>query len=118
MKNKNPSFKIFSYFGKWNLLAPNLKDFLHFTRDLKKAKNKKIHIFCFFRDNKRKKVLLYFLSLKKGKFSKLKYFLIIIIKCFFSCYNIFPLLNKLFFRLLRGFRNFHDHIVAFFLFLL
>ena len=71
MKNKNPSFKIFSYFGKWNLLAPSLKDFLHFTRDLKKAKNKKFTFFVSLEITKEKKFLILSL-IKKRKIFEIK----------------------------------------------
>ena len=33
---KNPLLKNFSYFGKWNFLAPSLKNFLYFRRELAK----------------------------------------------------------------------------------
>ena len=56
-------------------------------------------------------------SYKKEKFSKLKYFLIIIIEHFFSFYIIFFYSQPVyFFHLLRDFCNVHDHIVAFFFF--
>ena len=54
-----------------------------------------------------------------SKFSKLKYFLIIIIPYFFSFYNIFFNTQQAFvFHLLRDFCSVNDHIVDFFLFLL
>ena len=56
---------------------------------------------------------------KKLFFSKLKYFFIIIIKRFFSFYNIFFYTQQAFvFHFLRDFFNIHDQIVAFFLSLL
>ena len=55
---------------------------------------------------------------KKEKLSKLKYFLIVIIKHFSSFYNIFFYTQPVYcFHLLRDFCNVQDHIVAFFLFL-
>ena len=59
----------------------------------------------------------YIFSHKEAKFSKLKYFLIIITWHFFSFYNIFFYTQKaFFFLLLRDFCNVHNHSVAFFFF--
>ena len=53
-------------------------------------------------------------SYKEAKFSKLKFFLIIIIKRFSSFYNDFFYTQPVyFFRPLRDFCNAHDHFVAF-----
>ena len=58
---------------------------------------------------------VYTFPYKEAKFSKLKYFFTIIIKCFFSFYNIFfHTQEAFFFHLLRDFCN---HIAAFFLLL-
>ena len=65
----------------------------------------------------RKTKHFYTFSYKEAKFSKLKYFFIIIIKCFFSLYNTFFYTQQAFvFHLLRDFCNVHDHIVTFFSF--
>ena len=63
----------------------------------------------------------YTYSYKKEKFPKLKYLLIIMIKHFFSFYNIFSVLNKLlFFIFWEIFETLkvHDHTVVFFLLVL
>ena len=74
----------------------------------------KIKLFLCFRKRKPKKLFIF--HAKFSKFSKLKYFLIIIIKHFFSFYNIFFYRQKAFiFHLLKDFCNAHDHFVAFFL---
>ena len=67
----------------------------------------------------RKSKLFYTFPYKEAIFSKLKYFLIIIIKRFFSFYNIFFFYTQqaFVFHLLRDFCNVHDdHIDAFFSF--
>ena len=70
------------------------------------------------RDFPRSKIF-YTFYYKESKFSKLKYFLIIITSHFSSFYNIFFYTQQAFvFRLLRDFCNVHDHIVTCFLFLL
>ena len=58
-----------------------------------------------------KKRVSYTFPNKEAKFSKLKYFLIIIIKRFFSFYDIFFYTQPVdFLHLLRDFCNVHDHI--------
>ena len=79
-KKKNTLWKNFLYFAKWNFLAPSLKNLLNFRKELKSLKIKKKS---------------YTFPYKEAKCSKLKYFLIITIKLFFSFYNIFSILNKL-----------------------
>ena len=61
----------------------------------------------------------YTFSYKETKFCKLKYFPIIILKRFFSFFNIYFYTEQAFvFHLLRNFCNVHDHTIAFFPFLL
>ena len=72
-----------------------------FRSDPAKPGNQKIHIFCLLRGSfsnisAKEKSFLY-LPFKEENFYKLKYFLIIIVKCFFSFYNIFSILIKLLF---------------------
>ena len=69
----------------------------------------------------KRKLFLYFGKRKPSfsYFSKLKYFLIITIKRFFSFDNIFFYTEQAFvFHLLREFYNVLDHILTFFLFIL
>ena len=81
---KKTLLRTFLYFRKWNFLAPRLK-----------PEDQIFYIFCllfvkrelFKHKHKRKKS--YTFPYKGAKFSKLKYFLIIIIKAFSSFYNIF-----------------------------
>ena len=88
---KNPLWKNVLYFREWNFLVPNLKNLLYFRRKLAKSQNQKKK--CLVRENllnvstKGKKVS-YTFPYKQVKFSKSKHFLIIIIKSFFSFYNI------------------------------
>ena len=72
------------------LSSPKLKKLI-FQGELPKPEKEKCHIFCLRKLSKHKckrKSFLYF-SYKEIKFSQLKYFLMIIIKRFFSFYNIF-----------------------------
>ena len=86
-----------------------------------KLQNLKIKKFVFFVCLKRcfkmqiqKKKLSYTFSYKEANFSKLKYFVIIIVRRFFSFYNIFFHTQQAFlFHLLRDFCNVHDRIVGF-----
>ena len=92
-----------------------LKKLLHFSRELVKPENPKFHISCLLRENFSNisvKSFFYTFLYKEAKFSKLKYFLINIIKCFFSFLNIFSIPNQfIFFHLLRNFCNAHDQIL-------
>ena len=64
-----------------------------------------------------KSKIFYTFLYKEAKFSKLKYFLIIILMDFFSFYNIlFYTQPVYFFHLLRDFCGVHGHIVTFFSF--
>ena len=110
------SKKIFLlYFGKWNplylrrlkrkkktvilkIFSPSLKNPLLFRERTYKAWKSKIsyiffHIFCLL-EAQRKKVSCTFLY-KEERFSKLKYFLMIMIKHFFSFYDVFSILRNL-----------------------
>ena len=104
------------------LSSLKLKDFPIFQEELPKTEKQKFYNFCLLRENfsnisTKEKNFLYF-SFKEAKFSKSKYFLIIIIKRFFSFYNIFCYTKQAFvFHLLVDFCIVYDHIVAFFLFL-
>ena len=95
--------KLFLYFGKRNFLIFSQKFFCYISgnetlkrkrlkRELAKPENQKFQIICLLREDfsnicAKEKSFLYFLY-KEAKFSKLKYFLIIVIKRFFSFYNI------------------------------
>ena len=48
---KNPLWKNFLYFWKRNFLAMSLANFLYFRREVAEPENKKLHIFCFLREN-------------------------------------------------------------------
>ena len=81
---------------------------------------KKLIIFQEVTFGARKSIIFCTFPYKDAKFSKLKYFFIIIIKRFFSFSNIllfFYTQQAFVFHVLNDFCNFHDHIVAFFLFL-
>ena len=75
-KIKNPLLRNVSYFRKWNILAPNLKKFLYFSKELAKPENQKFHIFCLLRENfsniNAKENVSYTFPYKEAKFSKLK----------------------------------------------
>ena len=87
-------------------------------RELAMSEKFKISYISFQTEVQKKKVS-YTFSYKEGKSFKLKYFLIIRIKCFFAFYNIFFYTQPVyFFHLLRNFCNNHDYIVACFLILL
>ena len=61
--------------------------------------------------------MFYTFSYREAKFSKSKYFLIIIIQHFSSFDNAFSYTQQAFaFSLVRDFCNVHDHVVAFFFF--
>ena len=49
-KSKKNCSKIISYNGKWNFLAPSLKNFLYFRRESAKSENQKFHIFYLMRE--------------------------------------------------------------------
>ena len=88
-KKKTVILKIFS---------PSLKNPLLFRERTYKAWKSKIssiffRIFCLLKAQ-RKKVSCTFLY-KEGRFSKLKYFLVIMIKHFFSFYDVFSILRNL-----------------------
>ena len=111
------------------LFIPKLKK-LFISQEKTCLKNKNFLYFlnfvCLLRENllnisaKRKKTVSNTFLNKEAKCSKLKYFLIILIKhAIFSFYNIFSYTQQSFvFRLLRDFFNVHDYFLAFFLFLL
>ena len=94
-------------------LAQKIKKLFIFRETkLSNHKLKKLLILLFKHKRKRKKFLILFLIKKQ-------YFLVMIIKWFFSFYIIlFYTQPVCFFHLLRDFCNVHNHIVAFFLFLL
>ena len=78
------------------------------------------HIFCLLRENfwniSKKNKLFYTFPYKEVKLSKLKYFLIIIKRYFFTFYNIFFHTQPVYsFHLLRNFCNLY-HIATFFFF--
>ena len=62
-----------------------LKNFLYFRKKLPWSENQK----SIFIKQAQKKKVSYTFPYKEAKFSKLKYFLIIIMKCFFSVYSTF-----------------------------
>ena len=101
--------------GKWNFLAPSLKN-LCFRMKLARPEDQKFLIFLFKHKCKRKEVF-YTFPYKEAKFSKLKCCLVFITKHFFSFNIFFYTQSVYFFHLLREFSNIHDHIIAFFLFL-
>ena len=63
---KNPLLKSLSYFHKWNFLAPSLKNFLYFRRELAISKNQKFILFLFKYKRKRKTFLILFLIKKQN----------------------------------------------------
>ena len=71
---------------------------LIFQEGTSMACNQKIFILLFKHKSKRKKFLI-LSRYKEAKFSKLKYFLIIIAKCFFSFYNNFSYTQPVYFLL-------------------
>ena len=90
---------------------------LIFQEGTSMACNQKFFILLFKHKSKRKKFLI-LSRYKEAKFSKLKYFLIIIAKCFFSFYNNFSYTQPVyFFYFLREFFNIQDQIIAIFIFL-
>ena len=122
-KKKKPFWKNILYLVKWNFLALSLKNFLYFRRVLAKPENQKFNFFGLLWENfsiwAQKKEVSYSSPYKGEKSSKLKYFLIIITKRFFSFYIIFSYTQQAFaFHLLRDFCNVHNHISLFFLFFL
>ena len=85
---KNPFLKCLLYFGKWNFLAPNLKEKLYISEETCKAcKSKKI-ILVFKHKRKRKKFLMLFLT-NKQNFLNYNKVLFLILQCFFSIPNQF-----------------------------
>ena len=132
--------KLHLYFWKWNLAHftlslenkrnPPEENFLYFKKRKKKRKkflafSQKKAVFMFWERETAKKVtckgwkskIFYTCHYKEVNFSKLKYFFIIIIKGFFSFYNIFFYTQQAFlYHPQRGFSNALDHIVAFFCF--
>ena len=98
-------------FSKLNMESLKIKNFSYFS-----------HIFCLLRKNfsniskKEKSEKSYTFSCKESKFSKVKCFLVIMIRHFFSFYNIFFYTSPVqFFHLLRDFCKIRNHIVCFFL---
>ena len=123
-KKKKNNSKKFLKLREMELSSPTLKDFWYFWRNLQTLKIKCFLYFflhflfvgreLFKHKHKGKKFFIPFFI----QFSKLKYFFIIIIKRFFSFYNIFLYAPPVyFFHLLKDFCNVHNLIVAFFLFL-
>ena len=115
--------KYWEIFWEMELSSPKLKKLLIFLEWTCKAWNSKIsHIFFTFfartfQTYLQKKNASDTFPRKEAKFSELKHFLIIIIRHFFSLYNIFFYAQKAFlFHLLINFRDVHDHIVFFFFF--
>ena len=78
---KKHTLKKLLIFCKMELSSSKLKKLIKFQERIKKPENKKKKGYTF--------------PYKEAKCSKLKYFLIITIKLFFSFYNIFSILNKL-----------------------
>ena len=125
LKSKKNTLKNVSYFGKWNFQASSLKNFSHFRRNFQSLKIKIIFFFVFFFEielfnykRKRKKFFILFL-IKKIKFSKLKYFLIIIIEPFFSFNNILFCTEQAFvFIFWKTFVTFTTTLSLFFIFFL
>ena len=135
--------KLFLYFQKWNaaLFSPSSKNKkiypgkISYTSENGNSKKKSYifskESFSYISGNRNSKKLPIYQRVtckasksktvctfpyKDAKFSKLKYFFTIIIKCFFSFYNIFFYTQEAFvFHLLRDSCN---HIATFFLLLL
>ena len=80
----------------WNFLTRSLKN-PTFQKKLAWPENQK-KIYISFHIQKQKKKVFYTFPYEETKFSKLKYFLII--KCFFSFYNFFSILNHFVFFIL------------------
>ena len=123
-KNKKPTLKGFLIFWEMELSSPNIKKvFLYLSKELAKLKTKNFclrenfsHISTHTHTHTQK--VSYIFSYKEAKFSKLKYFLIIVIKRFFSFYITFFYTQPVYFFNLKDLCNIHNHIVAFFLFIL
>ena len=103
------------------LSSTTLKKFLIFPKmELSSYKIRKLLLFpftFFFWIQVQKKNVSYTFHYKEAKFSKLRYFLIMIIKRFFSFYNTSFYTQPVYLiYLLKYFCNVHDDIVAFFLF--
>ena len=113
-KKENLLWKNVLYFGKLNFLTPILKNFSYFRKELTGLQNQKF--LMYFSNITLKKNVSYTLSCKEAKFSKVKYF-VIIMRHFFFFYNIFFYTQQAFvFHLQRDFCNVYNHIVAFFFF--
>ena len=93
---KKHTLKKFLYFGDMELSNPKLKKPYISEETCMAWKPKKIYIS--FHIQTQKKKVFYTFPYEETKFSKLKYFLII--KCFFSFYNFFSILNHFVFFIL------------------
>ena len=93
---KSTLLKNFLYFGDMELSNPKLKKPYISEETCMAWKPKKVYIS--FHIQTQKKKVFYTFPYEETKFSKLKYFLII--KCFFSFYNFFSILNHFVFFIL------------------
>ena len=101
------------------LSSPKLKKTCDISEGNLQSLKIKSFFFITFQTLAQKKMVSYTFPYKEPKLSKLKYFPIVIVKCFFSFYNIIFYTQPVYvFYLLRDFCNVHDHIAASFLFLL
>ena len=122
INEKKTLLKSFLNFEKRNLVAPNLKkSVLYFTRTFQslKIKNCPFFVCCerTFQIWAQKKRVSYTFSYTGAKFSKLKYFLILITKHLFSLYDIFFYTQQAFaFHILKNVSYVHDHIAGFLFF--
>ena len=113
-----------TFFIFWGVFNPKPKTLLIFWEgNLKAWKNNYFTFFvCWgrtFQLQVQKKRISYTSLYKDAKFSGLKYFLIIVIKRFFSFYSLFFYTQQAtIFHLLRDFCYVQDHIVALPLFLI
>ena len=95
MKKKKTLWKIHLHFRKWSFLASTLKNFLIFQEITCKSWKSKI-IYIRFKYKRKRKKVSYTFPYKEAKFSKLKHLLIMIIRHFFSFYNIFFYTQRIF----------------------
>ena len=94
-EKKKTLCKSLLHFRKWSFLASTLKNFLIFQEVTCKSWKSKI-IYIRFKYKRKRKKVSYTFPYKEAKFSKLKHLLIMIIRHFFSFYNIFFYTQRIF----------------------
>ena len=110
-KAKRPTFKNFLIFCEME--QKFLKKFLIFKEETYNSWKSNV-FYITFQTWPEKENVPYTFPYKEAKFSKLKFFLIIIMKLFSPFYNIFFSIQPVsFFYLPKNFCNVHDHIAAF-----